>query len=73
MTEQKKDRKKQALIKKIELGCSQLSLWTMFRIYLYIKRVQLERKWDRMVWAWLLSQSKIDEEITTDFEKKTLL
>jgi hypothetical protein len=68
MSEQKKDRKKQELIKKIEAVCNQLSLWTLFRIYLYIKRVQLERKWNKIVWAWLLSQSKVDEEIVADYE-----
>jgi hypothetical protein len=61
MSEQHTNRKNRELLKKIEDVCNQLSLWTLIQIYFYIKRVKLQRKWNMIVWNWLLSQSDTDE------------
>jgi hypothetical protein len=62
---EKDDEAKRELLKKIERICNQLSLWELFQIYLYIKRVELSEKWDNLVWSWLTFQLKLGNQIRT--------
>jgi hypothetical protein len=62
MTKQEKEKDHRQLRAKIEKLCSELPLWPLFQVYLYIQKVILQQRLIRITWNWLIFHCELDKK-----------
>ena len=61
--QEKEDKDHRQLLEKIKKVCDELTLWELFRIYLYIKSVAVQQKMLEIILNWLVFQLDLDNKI----------